>query len=256
MILPSWLPAPKGPSVKSPSNLKPTGTTSGPASSPPWFSSLPFFGCLSFLLCDSGRARTHHSLFLQILEVVVSLFLIYQMMKRRRIAQQHLEQPGQELITKKENRELKIQVDRSGDHVKELTQQRNHINACNLSRHHITHKGKGLYPCMECGKSFHWSGNLRLHQRTHTGEKPHKCMECGKSFSQSNNLRFHQRTHTGEKPHKCMECGKSFSTIGNLRKHERTHTGEKPHKCIECGNSFSQSGNLRTHERTHWGETT
>nr|XP_020634212.1 zinc finger protein 664-like [Pogona vitticeps] len=141
------------------------------------------------------------------------------MMKNRRgrIAQQHLGQPGQELMIKQENRELKIGMTRHGLHMKGIKQGRNHVNACHLSRHQRTHEGEKLYagenmyPCMECGKSFSQSSQLRVHQRTHTGEKPHKCMECGKSFSHSSALKFHQRTHTGEKPHECMECGKSFT---------------------------------------------
>ena len=145
----------------------------------------------------------------------------------RRIAKQHPEKPGQELAIKQENRELKIGMGRHGLYMKGLMQERNHVNACHLSRHQRTHAGDKMYPCMEYGKSFSQSGALRLHQRTHTGEKPHKCIECGKSFSQSGHLRSHQRTHKEEKPHKCMECGKSFSRSSALRLHQRTHTGEK-----------------------------
>ncbi|XP_078243473.1 uncharacterized protein LOC110091736 [Pogona vitticeps] len=135
--------------------------------------------------------------------------------------------------------------------MKELKQGRNQINACNLSRHQITHTEEKLYPYMECGKSFTDSSTLSSHQRTHTGEKPYKCMECGKHFTDSSALSPHQRTHTGEKPYKCMECGKRFSDSSALSPHQRTHTGEKPYKCMECGKSFSQSSALSPHQRTH-----
>ena len=162
------------------------------------------FVCLSFILRDPGGYCTH-SLFLQILKVVVSLlFLIYQMMNRRRIAQQHLGQSGQELIIKQENREMKIGVGRHGLHMKGLTKGRNSVNACHLSRHQRTHIGEKLDTCMERGKSFRQNKSLHKNHRTHNGEKPYKCMECGKSFSQCAHLRSHQSTHTGEKPCECM----------------------------------------------------
>ena len=146
------------------------------------------------------------------------------MMNRRKIAKQRPEKPGLELTIKQENKELKIGMGRHGLYMKGLMQERNHINACHLSRHQGTDAGDKIYPFMECGKSFSQSSILRSHQRTHIGEKPHKCLECGKSFISSGELRLHQRTHTGEKPHKCIECGKSFSWSSTLRFHQRTHT--------------------------------
>ncbi|NXM86023.1 Z354A protein, partial [Oenanthe oenanthe] len=47
-----------------------------------------------------------------------------------------------------------------------------------------------------------------LVEKPHGGEKPHRCLECGRSFSYSGRLIQHHRIHTGEKPYKCGECGK------------------------------------------------
>ncbi|XP_071968940.1 uncharacterized protein [Engystomops pustulosus] len=118
----------------------------------------------------------------------------------------------------------------------------------------ISHTGKLLFICSECGKGFYHKSHLASHQRIHTGEKPFSCTECGKCFLTMRNLVSHQIIHTGEKPYSCSECGKGFSQKSDLTKHQRIHTGEKPFSCSECGKGFSQKSHLAKHQRTHTGE--
>ncbi|XP_077321696.1 uncharacterized protein LOC143955525 [Lithobates pipiens] len=64
----------------------------------------------------------------------------------------------------------------------------------------LAHKGRRIYQCPECGKSFNHSGNLIVHRRIHTGEKPFQCLHCGKAFAHRSNLVQHQIVHRGEAP--------------------------------------------------------
>ncbi|XP_071969117.1 uncharacterized protein [Engystomops pustulosus] len=122
-----------------------------------------------------------------------------------------------------------------------------------LVRHQRIHTGE-MYSCSECGKCFNQNNELLIHQMNHTGEKPFSCSECGKGFRIKSHLNKHLRTHTGEKPFSCSECGKSFLHFGSFVRHQRIHTGERPFSCSECGKCFPTMRNLVRHQRIHTGE--
>ncbi|KAE8587928.1 hypothetical protein XENTR_v10022198 [Xenopus tropicalis] len=124
----------------------------------------------------------------------------------------------------------------------------------NLAKHQRFHTGIALYVCAQCEKCFTLRSSLIRHKKIHVVHKPFHCSDCGKRFTDNSTLLKHQRIHTGEKPFKCSECGKRFSISTYLIVHQRIHTGEKPYECSDCGKSFTQSAHLITHQRTHTGE--
>ncbi|XP_037957223.1 zinc finger protein 239-like [Teleopsis dalmanni] len=105
--------------------------------------------------------------------------------------------------------------------------------------------------CLECGKTFNYSGYLEAHKRIHSGEKPFKCKLCSRSFSQSSNLILHQRTHTGERHFQCEICSNFFTTSSNLKAHRLTHLEQRNFNCKHCNRSFKTMRELRRHEPIH-----
>ncbi|XP_072279512.1 uncharacterized protein [Pyxicephalus adspersus] len=119
----------------------------------------------------------------------------------------------------------------------------------------VTHKGKKIFPCPHCEKSFKAKSSLDKHVRVHTGERPFSCSECGICLNSSSNLFRHQRLHAGVKSFTCSVCGKPCIDNANLARHLLNHTGERPHQCSECGKRFKRKYQLTEHFRVHTGET-
>ena len=63
---------------------------------------------------------------------------------------------------------------------------------------------------------------------THTGKKVQKCAECGDSFPRPFILKTHMLTHSGKKPHNYTQSDFASSRVGNLRDHKKIHSLEKP----------------------------
>ena len=115
-------------------------------------------------------------------------------------------------------------------------------------------KGKKMFDCNICFKTFTSKNNLKDHTRIHTGEKPFQCKECGKHFSSNSGLIQHRQIHTETKKYQCKSCCKSFAWLSSFKVHGRIHAGEKPFKCKTCSKSFNDSTNLKVHENGHRGE--
>lgn len=116
-----------------------------------------------------------------------------------------------------------------------------------------SNRGKIMYACELCGKSYATKPNLDVHKRIHTGVKNFTCDQCGKSFSQKGNLAAHLLTHSTSRPFSCAVCDKTFKTLMRLRKHLDIHSGHKPYVCEVCGREFRERGTLRAHVRIHTG---
>ncbi|XP_069058941.1 zinc finger protein 583-like [Pleurodeles waltl] len=112
-------------------------------------------------------------------------------------------------------------------------------------------RGKRLFECTECGKSFTLKSGFRRHLRIHTGEKPFSCTECERRFNQKEHLEDHLRLHSGFKPYPCSECEKRFTRNNALMQHLRIHTGERPFCCSVCEKSFTRNSDLKRHLSIH-----
>ncbi|XP_023354058.1 zinc finger protein 425-like [Sarcophilus harrisii] len=120
--------------------------------------------------------------------------------------------------------------------------------------HTRLYKGKKLFDCPKCSRSFPGKGLLKTHQRLHGRERPFFCPECGKAFTQKSRLTEHRRVHSGERPFQCPECDGSFHLKGHLLQHHHLHTAARPFQCPQCDGSFRLKAVLKAHQRTHRGE--
>ncbi|XP_025989393.1 zinc finger protein 2 homolog isoform X2 [Solenopsis invicta] len=121
---------------------------------------------------------------------------------------------------------------------------------------HITesHKGRLLFKCFTCDKTYEKWSSLDIHEATHRTDKPYLCDLCGKSFKHSNNLRGHKRIHLDEsvkKRHVCEICGNAFRSRFHLREHMNQHDDNRPYSCEQCGKAFYKRIQLRQHKLSH-----
>ncbi|CAG0889385.1 unnamed protein product [Cyprideis torosa] len=56
-------------------------------------------------------------------------------------------------------------------------------------------KGKKIWPCNYCGRTFAWSTVLKRHILTHTGQRPYQCKLCSHTFTRNFLLAKHVRIH-------------------------------------------------------------
>ena len=68
-----------------------------------------------------------------------------------------------------------------------------------LATSELIHRGKKLFVCDICRKTFTRKSDMGRHMRLHTGETPFACLECGKKFRRSDSLRNHMRVHNRNK---------------------------------------------------------
>ena len=73
-------------------------------------------------------------------------------------------------------------------------------------------------------EEFGRRGTLRNHIVTHTGKKVQKCAECGDSFPRPFILKTHLLTHSGKNPQNCTQSNFASSRAGNLGDHKKTHS--------------------------------
>uniref|UniRef100_A0A9J8D610 C2H2-type domain-containing protein n=1 Tax=Cyprinus carpio carpio TaxID=630221 RepID=A0A9J8D610_CYPCA len=81
-------------------------------------------------------------------------------------------------------------------------------NNNNQSQKKNQKRGKNVFICPQCAKSFTQKIGLELHMPIHASEKPFTCSKCEKSFWCKKNLMDLIRVHTRDKPFMCDQCGK------------------------------------------------
>jgi len=83
-------------------------------------------------------------------------------------------------------------------------------------------KGKELFPCPNCDKTFLGVPNLHRHAKEEHNlfmKLDYTCIHCSKEFSKRSNLQTHiQSVHEGIR-YKCEFCDKELSTLGNKTLH-------------------------------------
>ncbi|XP_053145256.1 zinc finger protein 197-like isoform X4 [Hemicordylus capensis] len=102
------------------------------------------------------------------------------------------------------------------------------ISNLGLVNRETPHRGRKLYTCLMCGKTFIQKNSLEDHQSIHTGEKLHKCSLCGGKFRWRKWVVEHQKIHTEEKPFTCPECEKNFCWKTRLRSYQEAHARQNP----------------------------
>ena len=101
--------------------------------------------------------------------------------------------------------------------------------------------------CSQCSMSFSTPSGLNRHKYMHTTPR-HFCPQCGKGYHFFGQLNQHSLTHRIIPTHECNfgNCRKSYLSNSDLLKHIRTHKA-KEQKCSKCDYCTKDEKLLQSH---------
>lgn len=155
-----------------------------------------------------------------------------------------------------------------------------------LRDHYNQIHSEEMFLCDECGRIFHYKGNLKDHKRfyhsdssetfacpqcdftsndkkvlsrhlriTHYNTETLNCKECDFTTSYKKSMTSHQLSKHSKKAFdrfSCNICNKRFAYENSLERHKRVHTNERPFSCDSCQYKAFRLSTLRLHiERNH-----
>ena len=114
-----------------------------------------------------------------------------------------------------------------------------------LNRHRYLHAAPRHF-CAQCGKGFHFQGQLNQHSLTHHTIPSHVCNfgRCRKSYLSNSDLLKHVHTHRA-KEQKCDKCDYSTKDKKLLQSHQHVHEDILRYKCNMCGMKFKHGNQIR-----------
>ena len=117
-----------------------------------------------------------------------------------------------------------------------------------LNRHKNMHAAQRHF-CPQCGKGFHFLGQLNQHSLMHHTIPTHICSfgKCRKSYLSNADLLKHVRTHKA-KEQKCDKCDYCTKDKKLIQSHQHIHEDFLRYECANCGMKFWHRNQIRCHK--------
>ncbi len=110
-------------------------------------------------------------------------------------------------------------------------------------------RGRGVFSCRVCNRSFTASRFLFRHVKAHLQEAEPVCGLCGDRFEAAESLKLHIQTHQTTRENQSRTRSREGQFHQNLQPdaYARVHRSKKPHTCDDCGETFLQVWKKKKH---------